>query len=82
MTEEQEFKLTKPYEGPQFPNNDFALALYEKIYGKSKSKDKTNDVNSANQQSANLAQSTNWCFQSPIMSWTKQVCKSHLGELS
>ena len=26
VTEEQEFKLTKPYEGPPFPNNDFAFS--------------------------------------------------------
>ena len=62
VTNEQEFQLTKTYEGPPFPNNDFALALYDKIYGKSKNKDKTNNSTSVNTQSANLAQNTNWCF--------------------
>ena len=62
VTNEQEFQLTKTYEGPPFPNNDFALALYVKIYGKSKNKDKTNNSTSVNTQSANLAQNTNWCF--------------------
>ena len=62
VTNEQEFPLTKTYEGPPCPNNEFALALYEKIYGKSRSKDKNNESNSVPAQSANLAQNTNWCF--------------------
>jgi hypothetical protein len=59
---EQEFSLTKTYKGPPFPNNDFALALFVKIYGKSKSKDKTNAAISLPAQSANLAKTDNWCF--------------------
>ena len=62
VTNEQEYQLTKTYEGPPFLNNDFALALYDKIYGKSKNKDKSNESTSAPTQSANLAQNTNWCF--------------------
>jgi hypothetical protein len=31
----QEISLAKTFEGPPFPNNDFALALHDKIYGKS-----------------------------------------------
>ena len=55
VTNEQEFQLTKTYEGPPFPNNDFALALYDKIYGTSKNKDKNTESTSAPTQSANLA---------------------------
>ena len=44
VTNEQEFSLTKTYEGPPFSNNEFAMALYEKVYAKSKSKDKNSAV--------------------------------------
>jgi hypothetical protein len=59
---EQESPLTKTYEVPPFPNNDFALALYDKIYGKMKSKDKENEASSVPAQSANVAKVDNCCF--------------------
>jgi hypothetical protein len=62
VTSEQEFSLTKTYEGSPFPNNEFAMTLYDKVYGKSKPKDPNNAVTATISQSANLAKSDNWCF--------------------
>jgi hypothetical protein len=62
VTNEQEFSLTKTYEGPPFPNNEFAMALYENVYGKSNTKDKNNAVTAIPSQSANVAKIDNWCF--------------------
>ena len=34
VTSEREFQLTKTYEGPPFPNNEFAMNICNKLYGK------------------------------------------------
>ena len=39
VTSEREFQLTKTYEGPPYPNNDFAINIYNKLYGKGKQGD-------------------------------------------
>jgi hypothetical protein len=62
VTNEQEFSLTKTYEGPPFPSNEFAMALYAKVYGTSKAKNQNNAVTAVTSQSANMAKTENWCF--------------------
>jgi hypothetical protein len=52
---EREFQLTKTYEGPPFPNNEFAMSIYNKLYGKGQ----RNDSNLA--PSAHLVTRENWC---------------------
>ena len=39
VTSEREFQLTKTYEGPTYPNNEFAMSIYNKLYGKGKQSD-------------------------------------------
>jgi hypothetical protein len=52
---EREFQLTTTYEGPPFPNNEFAMSIYNKLYGKGQ----RNDTNLA--PSAHLVTRENWC---------------------
>ena len=55
VTSEREFQLTKTYEGSPFPNNKFAMSIYNKLYGKGQH----SDSNSA--PSAHLVTKENWC---------------------
>ena len=55
MNLEREFQLTKTYEGPPFPNNEFAMSIYNKLYGKGQ----RGDSNLA--PSAHLVTRENWC---------------------
>jgi hypothetical protein len=36
VTSDHEFQLSKTYEGPPFPNNEFAMSIYNKLYEKGK----------------------------------------------
>jgi hypothetical protein len=51
---EQGFQLTRTYEGPPFPNNDFAMSIYNKLYRKNKSNEKCPSVTCPPMQSANM----------------------------
>ena len=53
-TLEREFQLTKTYEGSPFPNNDFAISIYNKLYGKGTPND------NIPAQTANLVTGENW----------------------
>ena len=55
VTSEREFQLTKTYEGPPYPNNDFAISIYNKLYGKGKPTD------NIPAQTAHLVTQENWC---------------------
>jgi hypothetical protein len=46
--------LTKTYEVPPFPNNDFAMSIYTKLYGKGKSYEKSPLVACPPMQSENF----------------------------
>jgi hypothetical protein len=76
VTNEQEFSSTKTYEEHPFPNNDFAMALYDKVYGKSK--DQNHAVTAIISQSANMAKTDNWCFH-PLCRGRKKFA-SHTWE--
>jgi hypothetical protein len=56
---EQEFQLTKTYKGSPFPNNDFAMSIYNKLYGKNSNNDKIGSASCSSTQSANLVTKEN-----------------------
>jgi hypothetical protein len=46
--------VDQTYEGFPFPNNDFAMSMYNKLYGKNKSNEKFPSVTCPPMQSANM----------------------------
>ena len=75
MTLEREFQLTKTYEGPPFPNNEFAMGIYNKLYGKGQRSD------SNLTPSAHLVTNKGELVSSPSMSWQEQICQSPVGRM-
>jgi hypothetical protein len=76
---EQEFQLTITYEGPSFPNNDLAMSIYNKLYGKHNSNDKNGSVPCISMQSANMATKDNWCHHPACRG--KQRYANHLWDV-
>jgi hypothetical protein len=58
---ERELQLTKTYEGPPFPNNDFAMSIYNKLYGMGESNDNSSTLACPPMQSATTVTRVNLC---------------------
>ena len=76
---EQEFQLTKTYEGPPFPNNDFAMSIYNILYGKNNNNDKNGSASCISMQSANMVTKDNLCHHPAYRG--KQRYANHLWEV-